>query len=372
MPKIFELFGFPLLVKTKDAESHRKRAQCPFMGCECDGGGNRFASHITLHHHPELKQYFGQKETVPSGICSIQLKEDESPWIVCPRRLLVLGKENAAFEHAHQNAIEKRILNVINFPQKSKIGVWSEVKLRLSETSDEEDETDKTFHYSFDYILMPIGKVSQDEIIQLLGGSWEVWRKIIVKAGYSIARRGQLDFVEDFPIGVPTVIEIMTSSTSGGNKNKRTTIPQSFEDAILGRPHNAPSINKRQVWARMVSQLIVKSEVALHWGGKALWLIQDNLADYISESTALDLRKFVAQNVSEVNILSFGYESLTTNTSGIVELQPQYLFAGPISANESNAKPSFSDLIRTSFTPHLRELIAILAKSKRINELAMR
>ncbi|MGI9057395.1 MAG: hypothetical protein ACR2H5_02350, partial [Ktedonobacteraceae bacterium] len=49
------------------------------------------------------------------------------------------------------------------------------------------------------------------------------------------------------------IIEIMTSSTSGGNKDKGTTISGAFQDAILGRSHRGPDINYRQVWARMVS-----------------------------------------------------------------------------------------------------------------------
>jgi len=43
-----------------------------------------------------------------------------------------------------------------------------------------------------------------------------------------------------------------------------------FEDAVLGKPHQGPGINYRQVWARMVSQLVVKSEVGLAWGGKTI------------------------------------------------------------------------------------------------------
>jgi hypothetical protein len=339
------------------------------MNCECDGGGNRFVSNIDLSKNTELANFFGHSSTVPSGVCSIQLNENQSPWIVCPRRLLVLGREDHNFKHQHQTEIKKRILEVVNYPKGTKIGIWSEVKLKLVEIADEEDESDKSFHYSFDYVLMPLENVSQTEIENILGNTWHYWRKILIKAGYSIARRGDLDYVEDFPIGTPYIIEIMTSSTSGGNKTKRTTIPQSFEDAILSKPHNAPSINKRQVWARMVSQLIVKSEVALNWGGKALWLVQDNLADYISESTALDLRKFISQDLSEVNVLSFKYGSSIDDFSDIIELEPQFLFSGPISANEITAKPSFSDLIRTAFKPPVKYLIANLAKTKRINEI---
>ena len=368
MPKIFELFGFPTEIQTKEAIECRKMAKCPFMGGECDGGGNRYASQIDLGNNPTLKNFFDNRQYVASGVCSIQLKDGESPWIVCPRRLLVLGREKAV-NRANQSDTESQILKLLNYPIGTKLGVWSEVKLMIEEVS---DVGEKSFHYTFDYVVVPIGKASETEIEKLLGGTWTNWRKLFEKAGYSIARYENLDFVEDFPIGSPYIIEIMASSTSGGNKLNRTTIPQSFEDAILGKPHVAPGINKRQVWARMVSQLIVKSEVAMSWGGKALWLIQDNLADYITASTALDLRKFVSQNLSEVNLLSFSYGDKQPNLGGIIELRLSNLFSGQISANAKDAKPSFSDMIRTPLLPPIKSLILRLAEKKPINQIIVK
>jgi hypothetical protein len=364
MPKIFELFGFPTESQAKEAKSCRKSATCPFMGRECDGGGNRFASQIDLKNNTELQKFFENRTWVASGVCSIQISEKEDPWIVCPRRLLVLGSEKM-INRAHQTETESHLLELLGYPKGTELGVWSEVKLMLEEIS---DDGEKSFHYTFDYIIMPIGSVCESDLVQFLGGNWSKWRKLLEKSGYSIARRNNLDWVENFPIGVPHIIEIMTSSTSGGNKLNRTTVPQSFEDAILGRPHHAPNINKRQVWARMVSQLIVKSEVAISWGGKALWLIQDNLAEYITASTALDLRKFVSQNLDEVNLLSFGYGRKQPNSSGIIELGLTNIFAGPISANEKHAKPSFSDLIRTPLLPPIKNLVIRLAESRPINQ----
>jgi hypothetical protein len=368
MPKIFELFGFPTEIQTKEALECRKAAKCPFMGRECDGGGNRYASQIDLNNNPMLKKYFDNRNIVASGVCSIQLKEGESPWIVCPRRLLVLGREKAV-SRANQTDTENQILKLLNYPIGTKLGVWSEVKLMIEEVS---DVGEKSFHYIFDYVIMPIGRASETEITELLGGNWSNWRKSLEKAGYSIARRGNLDFVENFPVGEPYIVEIMTSSTSGGNKLNRTTIPQAFEDAILSKPHTAPNINKRQVWARMVSQLIVKSEVTMNWGGKALWLIQDNLANYITASTALDLRKFVSQNLSEVNLLSFTYGDKQPNADGIIELGLRNLFSGEISASGKDAKPSFSDMIRTPLLPPLKSLILRLSEKKPINQIEVK
>lgn len=366
MPKIYELFGFPSDVKTKESEQHRKNALCPFMGIKCDGGGNRYSTEIKLSAHPKLKKYFGAMTEVPSGVCSIQLKENESPWIVCPRRMLVLGKEKVT-ERNNQNRTDEEILSFLNYKKGEKIGVWSEVKFMIGSPSDEEE---KSFHYTFDYIIATIGRVSQSEIEKSCKQEWKELRRTLENAGYTIARRGSEDFVEDFPIGNPNIIEIMTSSTSGGNKKLRTTIPQSFEDAILGKKHIAPNINKRQVWARMVSQLIVKSEVANNWGGKALWLIQDNLASYITSSTALDLRKFISKNLSEVNILNFTYGDLKPNEKGIVELKLKNIFAGPITSSESS-KPSFSDMIRTPLLPDIKHLFQRLSESKPVNILTV-
>jgi len=41
MSQIFELFGYPLEDQSLEAQQCRRSAWCPFMGRECDGGGNR-------------------------------------------------------------------------------------------------------------------------------------------------------------------------------------------------------------------------------------------------------------------------------------------------------------------------------------------
>lgn len=361
MPQIFEIFGYPISLHTPEIEQSRRQARCPFMGGECDGGGNRYSSQIELKHHAELREYFGECEVVASGICSIRLLENDSPWVVCPRRLLVLGRENAV-ERNHQQNSEVAMLKLLGYKKGTNLGIWSEVKLEYKEVM---NGVEKTFDYTFDYLVMPIGSVGQDSICEQLHGKWSLLRRILEKSGYTIARRDGMDYVENFPIGVPSIIEIMTSSTSGGNKRKRTTIAQSFEDAIFQKPHAAPSINKRQVWARMASQLIVKSEAALSWGGKTLWLIQDTLADYISASTALDLNKFVASHTDEVNILSFAYAK-ESSPNGIVELKTDNLFAGKISSG--GIEPSFQDIVKSPVCPPLSSLLSLLvSKGKPVN-----
>ena len=362
MPKIFELFGFPVGVDTPEANHHRLHARCPFMGCMCDGGGNRMLSTINLNQNPALKAIWPDRNEIVPGVCSIRLNDTEQPWIVCPRRLLVLGKRGSQLERASQTAVEQKLLSAIEYPIGTKIGVWSEVKLKTSNDEDEDD--DRTFDSAFDYVMMPLDTVSQHDIVGSLGGSWGFWHKTLVGSGYAIMRKGGIDYVNDFPVDEPYIIEIMTSSTSGANKNKRTTIPHAFEDAFLGHPHNAPGINKRQVWARMVSQLIVKSQTALAWGGKTIWIVQANLVEYIQATTALKMRELVSNQLSEVNILSFNYGDFISTETGLIELHSKQQYAGPISPQITENEASFVDIIKTAFVPPRFSLIKALVKSR--------
>ena len=262
MSKIFELFGYPLEDTSEEALKIRKNAQCPFMGVDCDGGGNRHLSNINLTQNPKLAEFFEGRTVVPSGVCSLQLRANESPWMICPRRIFVFRKGDSGLR-TNQRFSERLVLAHSSYASKTKVGVWSE--LRVAYRKDR-----KSFQYTFDYVLMPLMSLDQHEIEGVTGKSWSQIRHAVESSGYSMTRRKGIDFVDDFPSGSPLIVEVMTSSTSGGNKTKRTTIPMAFEDAVLGKPHQGPGINYRQVWARMVSQLVVKSEVGLAWGGKTI------------------------------------------------------------------------------------------------------
>lgn len=122
----------------------------------------------------------------------------------------------------------------------TKLGVWSEVKLRYA-TGEGRDR--KSFDYTFDYVLMPTRSVELGVVMRT-----GIRKNKLLDSGFSLARRDGVEYVEDFPQGDPLVVEIMTSSTSGGNKNKRTTVAQAFEDAVLNGVdgHVAPGINYRQ------------------------------------------------------------------------------------------------------------------------------
>jgi hypothetical protein len=237
------------------------------------------------------------------------------------------------------------------------------VKIKYKERA--RGQAEKTFNYTFDYIIVPVGRTAAAEAAMAMGRPWEQSRSHLVKAGFSLSRRDGAEFVDDFPRGAPVIVEIMTASTSGGNKRKRTTIPMAFEDAILGKSHSAPGINYRQVWARMISQLVAKSEVGIAWGGKTFWILQDVLVDYISSTTSLDIRAFIAKTVSEVNMLSLSYGRDYKRRDGLIELAKGDLYAGPIASSPSNdASPAFQDMIRAPLRPSRERLINVLVKRK--------
>lgn len=360
MAKIFELFGYPLAVKTLEADQTRHNAQCPFMGADCDGGGNRELSRIKLAGKPELQAFFGTRHDVAAGVCSIQLQPNEEPWIVCPRRLLVLGRTTTGVR-AHQDYIESRMLHVLGYPSGTQLGVWPEVKLKIDTIVNNQA---KSFDYTFDYVVMALGPMHQNDLEAVLGQPWHILRRKLEKSKYPISRNQGQDIAWDIPQGFPGIIEIMTSSTSGSNKNKRTTIPFAFEDALIHDHHEAPGINKRQVWARMVSQLIVKSEVAHAWKGRAVWLVQRNLANYIAASTGLNLPPFLSNNPSEVNLLSCSYGQQYKNPTDIIDLAASELFAGTIAPPGQVFQPSFQDMVHTPFVPPINTLIARLLEKQ--------
>ncbi|MBQ7690115.1 MAG: hypothetical protein IJT30_02835 [Muribaculaceae bacterium] len=368
MPKIFELLGYPVSDNSSRIVETRKRAYCPFVSGMCDGGGNRYMSDIDLRFHPELKKMFPGLNRVPSGICSIQLSETSAPWIICPRRLLYMGEK--ANQDVLMGETQTRLIELCGFPKGIEIGIWTEVKVKYSK----DDSDYSAFDYTFDYVLMPLGCVSQEQAIEESCLEWKQLQKNLRDCGHTFSQRNGKSYIEDFPIGSPIIVEVMTSSTSGGNKKKRSCIPQAFEDCMLGKTHTAPGINYRQVWARMASQLIVKSQAAMAWNGKTIWVLQDLLADYISSSTALNLHQFIADHTDEVNILAFSYGDNYRHTekNKTVSLNNSVLYAGQIrSGNSNKPKPCFQDIVLAPICPPRSSLIAALSKKKLVNRLVV-
>ena len=281
MPYVKELYGLAL------GEGGAKRAAsrqafCPHMMNLCDGGGNRDMARWPATDQPLASLFdpsVGEagRGFIPCGVCSVSLSSGTNAadidWAVCPRRLLSF--ESGAFSDS-QRPLAERVLQVAGFQQGDEIRVWSEIRLL---------DRSLGVDYRMDYVL----------------------RK------------------DDSP---PVIVEVMTASTSGGNRARRTDIRSAFADAVLYEhgviPElgQSPGVNARQVWARMLSQMIVKSEIANHWGGRTIWVVQDSLRDYIKRSTGLNIDALLATDwkPGEVNLIS-----ASINDPDDIEL-----YAGPI------------------------------------------
>lgn len=361
MSKIFELYGYRLDQWSEEAIANREKAWCPFMNSECDGGGNRYSSSLRVDSNPNLSEFFPGKKIVQSGVCSLQLKESDQPWIVCPRRLLSLKGNSPNY----QKKVREKLAEYSNLKRGTQYRSWSEVKMKVPTVNDKEES--KNFDYTFDYIIAGSKKIQISEVAEIINGGVSEAKRIAEKNNYTLAYRNGEIWVEDFPSEPITIVEVMTSSTSGGDKKKRTQIAMACEDAIISpEKHNGPGINYRQVWARMVSQLIVKSQVGKAWNGKTIWLLQDRLAQYISSSTALDLSKFISNQTDEVNILAFGYGDIKSpQNDSIKELTDCTLYSGPISANESNlSNDGFIEIVKIGASPDKNHLWRSLFKKK--------
>jgi hypothetical protein len=360
MSKIFEFFGYRLDRWGKAADLNRARAWCPFMDAECDGGGNRYLSQLDIRQKPHLSKLFPGKTIVQCGVCSLRLRDGDQPWIVCPRRLLSLRGD---VQSSHQAHVRQQLARYAELKQGTTYRVWSEVKMKI-ETRNDDDEA-KSFDYTFDYVITGAGRERVSYVAGLLGKSERAALSTLQASGYTLARRNGEDWVDDFPSDPIIIVEIMTSSTSGGDKKKRTQIAMACEDALVNRlNHNGPGINYRQVWARMVSQLIVKSEVALAWKGKTVWLLQDVLADYISSTTALDLSRYIASKSNEVNILAFGYGDTDRHDGEpIATLDDSTFYAGRITESDQGERAGgFAQIVRIGAAPEKDHLWRSLAK----------
>jgi hypothetical protein len=89
---------------------------------------------------------------------------------------------------------------------------------------------------------------------------------------------------------IPFVIEVMSCSTSGGGISE--DFAESLGAAVGPRARRGPSLNKRQVLGRMMSQLVAKAEVLHNWGGKTIWIVQNVFWNYINETTGFNMDEF--------------------------------------------------------------------------------
>lgn len=309
MPVVHELYG-EVLSKSGAHRGKFQHALCPHMyGRQCDGGGNRDMARWPAEDQP-LAPFFDTSvgSHIPCGVCSIRVGDKN--WAVCPRRLLSFDTDQPT--QLQKNLFEK-LFRLVGFSSGEKVRVWSEIALR-----------DNAAHvnYRLDYVLVS-GKKP------------------------------------------PVIVEIMTASTSGGNKKKRTDIKNAFCDSVLYAIGNipelreSPGVNIRQVWARMASQLIVKSQIANQWGGCTVWVVQDALMEYIKSNTGLRLNEMLSSDWrrGEINVIS-------VNIDDPNDLR---LYSGPVIGKRGEA--CWTELLLTPALPNIDVLDGKLSSSNSIANL---
>lgn len=306
MPVVGELFGFPF--GSPESLDGIAEAQCPYMQARCDGGGNRDMANVALANDSGLRSRFSsnviRSGSVSCAICSVGMSG--SLKIICPRRLLNFGLNGFSAQHLE---LVKLLCHTAGFSQGARVDYWSEISLNFKHEN-------LKFQYRLDYLL----------------------REVLPNGEH----------------GPPIIVEIMTCSTSGGNKSLGTDIQTAFRKALLanqGDRVDCPGINIRQVWARMASQLIVKSEAALAWGGKTIWVVQDTLTNYMENNTGLRLSEMQSGFANEVNIIAASSE---------INSAPK-LYSGPISS-AVNTEPSFSDILKAPFLPQVESFLSKVRK----------
>lgn len=321
MPKIYELFGFQVDDKSEDAERTRKSTMCPFASDKCDGGGNRNQTKIKLtDKDPELLNYFDEGiTTVIPGVCSIVAGNDV--WVVCPRRLFAARNSgnNVPIVNRGLQRYERDILLQTELPLDKDIGVWSEVFVK-------QQVEDAEINYHFDYVVTPLVDASLRIFLHdlgLTGGELDKevksFLKHMRKRGYYSGGKGDVsDTVIKLPdLRKPYIFEVMTASTSGSDTENETDIRNAFRNAILGKDHESPSINKRQVWGRMVTQLFAKTALANAWAGQTVWIIQDELLRNIELTTLLKTSKVAKKEGRDINLVVMSYNERKTGSNAI-------------------------------------------------------
>lgn len=224
----------------------------------------------------------GQVERKRPGICTI--RSGSSDWMVCPNRLFALDsleptemRAYAGLSPAVRDVLEA--LGATPSIAGCPIGVWAEIRIDQSRGK-------KRFNYRFDFILNPVSRLSPEGFV----GQWSVNKESVSHAFARLSASAD-GYVPTRVSGWPIVVEVMTASTSGSNQAKSTGIKPAFYNAWNASRGEAslqsiaPGPNARQVWGRMVSQLIAKSEAGEHWGGRTVWLMQDLLLTHLTETT---------------------------------------------------------------------------------------
>jgi hypothetical protein len=325
--RVAELYGLAPEVFANPDTRHAGIRLCPFRKTICDVSSNRNRVASLNYKHEGVRndaaaiQIAYGKKPLPLGICSCWVKRQneavERPWILCPKRLLALEPPCPV--------IPSEVRQLIEIPNGRDVGVWRELKFRRRES---DTPSGRFFEYTFDYLLMELGSSGA-------------------------------------PVGVPYIVEVMTSSTRGGG------LSEHMADVLLGRPQRhlrgvVDSIytpNYRQVFERMLGQFIAKSEIAEHWGGRTVWVFQDVLLDYIQQTTAFDASQLDSSDVANV----FGevyrlVKPVDARTSGL-HLEHHKSLRGL--ARRSRDSRDFTSLLGLGYAPELSVLRETLAGGAR-------
>lgn len=363
MPTIYDLFGYPLDDRSEVVENIRKARQCPYMDATCDGGGNRYQTEIKLTPTEPLTEFFNPNitEVVP-GVCSIMAGKDI--WVVCPRRLLAMryGGEGLPPVNYRLQVYERDLLISAGLPIGVDIGIWSEVNLK-------QRVDDANINYHFDYIAAPLVKVSLEEelrnqnftdiqIKSELKGLVEAAKK----SGYYLkGQRNPASVPLLLPdITHPYILEVMTASTSGSDSENSTDMRSAFRNAILLNDHTSPGINKRQVWGRMVTQLFAKTALALQWGGRTVWIIQDELLRNIELTTRLRTDSITDNPHQNINLVVMHYEA---SQDGRRKMSFKTTLKGDAGIN-FDGNNTFTDILLPKAAPNKIELLKAILRRK--------
>jgi hypothetical protein len=356
MPKFFELYGKPVAESQNRARNGQLDHICPYTNVICDGGGNRHQTKLSPDQRNDTSHCFltTTDRLIPS-VCSIDYGAEQ--WVVCPRRLFGFVDSGSPPQNQVLHNHEREALLAMGLPPKIPLGIWSEVYLKYSE-NEGQDET--VINYHFDYVVVPIEKdvLLHQVLVQNefhASGDEKTIRRDLRKAwGNNGSKEIRVPYSPD--ASSPVIIEVMTASTSGSNRQKGTDIASSFCKALLNNEYQCPGINKRQVWGRMATQLFAKTALAESWGGQTYWLIQEQFLRNIEETTRLNLSRIPKTKAGNINFGLFGYGNesqlgfnrLVEATSGI----------------EVNGSDSCVDILLPKMYPPKKELLRSLLRNR--------
>lgn len=325
MATVGEILGYALGDQSPKANMSRLSYLCPFSGVVCTAGNRNVTVSVNLPGGTQRRR---------AGVCSVV--DPKGEWMVCPNRLFAFDTAQASGIKTFGELAEpvQLVLGATGaWPLNAGpigLGVWAEV--RMAETSD-----GGVFDYRFDFVLQPVAEQSAEDFIR----SWELSIRQAPLAR-RVLRNGRTGFCP-FPVdGFPIVLEVMTASTQGSDTAKGTDIGSAFlaawEVAVEGGAPRAvpcPGPNVRQVWGRMATQLVAKSEATESWGGKTVWVMQDLLLDALTRSTRISDPTDVSAStlplsLNAANLLSLSYTNAQAEAGDPRPVQLHKLIAEPI------------------------------------------